>query len=152
MPSLLDGLISVVLAEGKLSGAPNKVEVVSQFFVGSAITSLQKAILQPGGNEILLYSTIAGALGVFIPFSTREDVDFFQHLEMLMRQESPPVCGRDHMAYRSSFVPVRETVDGDLCEGFGNLSMEVQKRIADGIDHSPEQITKKLEDFRSIAF
>ena len=141
-----------VLAEGKLNGAPNKLEIASQFFVGSAITSLQKAILQPGGNELLLYSTISGALGVFVPFSTREDVDFFQHLEMFMRQESPPVCGRDHMAYRSSFVPVKETVDGDLCEGFGSLAPEVQKRIADGIDHTPEQIIKKLEDFRSIAF
>ena len=141
-----------VLAEGKLNGAPNKLEAVCQFFVGSAITSLQRTVIQPGGIEVLLYSTITGALGVFVPFTTREDVDFFQHLEMFMRQESPSVCGRDHLSYRSSFVPVKETVDGDLCEEFGLLPADVQRRIAEGLDYTPEQIVKKLEDLRSVAF
>ncbi len=34
------------------------------------------------------------------PFASREDFDFFQHLEMHMRQEHPPLLGRDHLAYR----------------------------------------------------
>ena len=141
-----------VLAEGKLNGAPNKLETACQFFVGAALTSLHRTILQPGGNEVLLYSTITGALGVFVPFTTREDVDFFQQLEMHLRQESPPVCGRDHMAYRSTFVPVKETVDGDLCEEFAQLPLDIQKKIADAIDYTPEQIVKKLEDARANAF
>ena len=104
------------------------------------------------GGLAELVSTITGALGVFVPFTTREDVDFFQQLEMHLRQESPPVCGRDHMAYRSTFVPVKETVDGDLCEEFAQLPLDVQKKIADSIDYTPEQIVKKLEDARANAF
>lgn len=38
--------------------------------------------------------------GVLYPFASREDFDFFQHLEMHMRQEHPPLLGRDHLAYR----------------------------------------------------
>ncbi|GFP89210.1 splicing factor 3b subunit 3 [Phtheirospermum japonicum] len=54
----------------------------------------------------LLYSD--GEFGYFLPFSSRGDVDFFAHLEMHMRQEHPPFCGRDHIAYRSAYVPVKE--------------------------------------------
>ena len=58
------------------------------------------------------------AAGAMVPFTSREDVDFFLHLEMHMRQDHPPLSGRDHLAYRGSFYPVKDTVDGDLCEQF----------------------------------
>ena len=45
--------------------------------------------------------------GAFLPFTSREDVDFFSHLEMHIRQEHPPLSGRDHLAYRSAYFPVR---------------------------------------------
>ena len=41
-----------------------------------------------------------------MPFTSREDVDFFSHLEMHLRQEHPPLAGRDHMAFRSAYYPV----------------------------------------------
>lgn len=41
-----------------------------------------------------------------LPFASREDVDFFSHLEMHLRQEHPPLAGRDHMSYRGSYFPV----------------------------------------------
>ena len=56
-----------------------------------------------------------GGIGTLYPFSSREDADFFTHLEMHMRQEHPPLCGRDHMAFRSAYWPVKECIDGDLC-------------------------------------
>ena len=68
--------------------------------------------------RVMLYC-LAGAL---IPFTSREDVDFFLHLEMHMRQEHPPLSGRDHMAYRGSFYPVKDTIDGDLCEQYSQVS------------------------------
>ena len=37
---------------------------------------------------------------MLVPFSSNEDHDFFQHLEMHMRGENPPLCGRDHLSYR----------------------------------------------------
>ena len=66
---------------GVLGGAPNKLSAVAQFHVGEVITTLQRATLQPGGNEVLLYGSVLGSIGALVPFTSREDVDFFQHLE-----------------------------------------------------------------------
>ena len=74
-------------ASGLLNGAANKLEDVINFHVGDSITALQRSALQPGGQEVLVYSTLLGSLGSLLPFVSREDWDFFSHLEMHMRQE-----------------------------------------------------------------
>ncbi|XP_078444050.1 spliceosome-associated protein 130 A [Wolffia australiana] len=135
--------------QGKLNGAPNKVEEIVQFHVGDVITCLQKASLIPGGGECVIYGTVMGSLGAMLPFTSREDVDFFSHLEMHLRQEHPPLCGRDHMSYRSAYFPVKDVIDGDLCEQFPSLTPELQRKIADELDRTPGEILKKLEDIRN---
>ncbi|KAK9127165.1 hypothetical protein Syun_015962 [Stephania yunnanensis] len=135
--------------QGKLNGAPNKVEEIVQFHVGDVVTCLQKASLIPGGGDCVIYGTVMGSLGALLAFTSREDVDFFSHLEMHMRQEHPPLCGRDHMAYRSAYFPVKDVIDGDLCEQFPTLPMDLQRKIADELDRTPGEILKKLEDIRN---
>lgn len=135
--------------QGKLNGAPNKVEEIVQFHVGDVVTCLQKASLIPGGGECLIYGTVMGSLGSLLAFTSREDVDFFSHLEMHLRQEHPPLCGRDHMAYRSAYFPVKDVIDGDLCEQYPTLPPDLQRKIADELDRTPGEILKKLEDIRN---
>ncbi|KAM3355726.1 hypothetical protein P3S68_022439 [Capsicum galapagoense] len=48
-----------------------------------------------------------GRIGAIFPFTSRDVVEFFTHFKMHLRQEFPPLCGRDHMAYRSSYLPVK---------------------------------------------
>ena len=86
-----------------------------------------------------------------MPFGSREDVDFFGHLEMHLRQEAPPLCGRDHLSYRSSYFPVKGIVDGDLCEQYAFLDPEKQRQIAEELDRTPSEVMKKLEGI-SIQF
>ncbi|GFY82211.1 cleavage and polyadenylation specificity factor (CPSF) A subunit protein [Actinidia rufa] len=167
--------------QGKLNGAPNKMEEIVQFHVGDVVTSMQKASLIPSGGECLIYGTVMGSLGALLAFTSRDDVDFFSHLEMHMRQEHPPLCGRDHMAYRSAYFPVKiyelavftpflrvlksvtvralcekhpcllglDVIDGDLCEQFPTLPMDLQRKIADELDRTPGEILKKLEEVRN---
>lgn len=135
--------------QGKLNGAPNKVEEIVQFHVGDVVTCLQKASLIPGGGECIICGTVMGSLGAFLAFTSREDVDFFSHLEMHMRQEHPPLCGREHMAYRSAYFPVKDVIDGDLCEQYPTLPPDMQRKIADELDRTPGEILKKLEDIRN---
>ncbi|KAG8377236.1 hypothetical protein BUALT_Bualt08G0007300 [Buddleja alternifolia] len=135
--------------QGKLNGAPNKVEEIVQFHIGDVVTCLHKASLIPGGGDCIIYGTVMGSLGALLPFTSRDDVDFFSHLEMHMRQEYPPLCGRDHMAYRSSYFPVKDVIDGDLCEQFPTLPMDMQRKIADELDRTPGEILKKLEEIRN---
>ncbi|PQQ16480.1 splicing factor 3B subunit 3-like [Prunus yedoensis var. nudiflora] len=135
--------------QGKLNGAPNKVEEIVQFHVGDVVSCVQKASLIPGGGECIIYGTVMGSLGALLAFTSRDDVDFFSHLEMYMRQEHPPLCGRDHMAYRSAYFPVKDVIDGDLCEQFPTLPMDLQRKIADELDRTPGEILKKLEEIRN---
>ncbi|KAL2996511.1 hypothetical protein AAZX31_10G276300 [Glycine max] len=135
--------------QGKLNGAPNKVEEIVQFHVGDVVTCLQKASLIPGGGECIVFGTVMGSVGALHAFTSRDDVDFFSHLEMHMRQDHPPLCGRDHMAYRSAYFPVKDVIDGDLCEQYPTLPMDLQRKIADELDRTPGEILKKLEEVRN---
>eukprot|EP00198_Chlamydomonas_reinhardtii_P011963 XP_001701300.1 nuclear pre-mRNA splicing factor, component of splicing factor 3b [Chlamydomonas reinhardtii] len=136
-------------ASGKLNGAPHKLEELVKFHVGDTITALQRAEMQAGGQEVLVYSTVMGAIGVVYPFTSREDVDFFSHLEMHLRQENPPLAGRDHLAYRSAYFPVRNCVDGDLCSQYASIPMKKQQMIAEAMDRTTGEMLKKLEDIRN---
>jgi len=133
----------------RTGSAAHKVDCASVYHVGETVHSLTKATLQPGGLEALVYSTLLGGLGAMVPFSSKDDVEFFQQLEMHMRQENPPLTGRDHLAFRSYYVPVKDVVDGDLCEQFTTLDAAKQRMIADELDRTPGEVAKKLEDMRN---
>ena len=69
---------------------------------------------------------------------------------MFMRQECPNLCQRDHLSFRSYFQPVKDTIDGDLCERYVNLPYAKQKELADDVDRTPAEMMKKLEESRNI--
>lgn len=134
---------------GLLNGASQKADTISTFHVGETVTWLQKATLIPGGWESLIYTTVSGTVGVLVPFTSHEDHDFFQHLEMHMRSENPPLCGRDHLSFRSYYYPVKNVIDGDLCEQYNSLEPSKQKSIATDLERTPAEVSKKLEDIRT---
>jgi len=135
--------------QGYLNGAPYKLIQLTHFHVGETISKICKATLSIGGVEVILYSTLFGGIGALLPFNSKEDIDFFAHLEMHMRQESPPLCGRDHISFRSYYVPVKATIDGDLCELFNMLDPTRQRAVAVELDRSTMEVMKKLEDTRN---
>ncbi|KAI3388894.1 hypothetical protein SNEBB_006727 [Seison nebaliae] len=133
---------------GLLNGANNKLYTLCQFRLAETVTSLQRVSLVPGNNEVLLYGTISGSIGVFIPFKCKPDYAFFQHLEMHMRQEYRFLTGRDHLTHRSAFLPIRNCIDGDLCEKYNTLDLLRKKNVADDLDRTTNEMSKKLEDIR----
>jgi splicing factor 3B subunit 3 len=135
---------------GYLNGAAFKMEQVCQFYTGEVVTSIQKCTPFAGSSELILYATTMGSICALVPFETREDIDFFVHLEMYMRLEMPPLCGRDHVMFRSAYVPVKDVVDGDLCEQFCQLEYGKQKVLADELDRNTNEVLKKLEDIRNL--
>ena len=72
-----------------------------------------------------------------------------KYLEMCMRAENQPICGRDHLSYRSYYYPVKHVIDGDLCEQYNTLGAEKQKSISEELDRTPADVSKKLEDIRT---
>jgi len=110
---------------------------------------VQKAQLVAGGRETIVWSGLQGTIGLFVPFVSREDVDFFQTLEQHMRTEDPPLAGRDHLIYRSYYVPVKGVIDGDLCERFSLLPRDKKAMIAGELDRSVRDVERKIADMRS---
>jgi splicing factor 3B subunit 3 len=40
-------------------------------------------------------------------------------------------------------------IDGDLCEKFSNLDAARQKTVAEELDRTPIEVSKRLEDIRT---
>ena len=134
---------------GYLGGAYFKLDQISHFYIGELATSIEKAELTDGGASVLLYGTTMGSLGALMPITRKEDVEFFVHLELYLRLEAPPLCGREHLAFRSFYAPVANTIDGDLCELFSSLDPDRQHAISEELKKTPTEVLKKLEDFRN---
>jgi len=129
-----------------LNGAPSKADEIVQYHIGETVTSLQKVSLGPGNAEVLLYTTLLGGIGALMPLTAKDDLELMQALEMHLRQEAPPLSGRDQLMFRSSYFPLKGVVDGDFCMQFNMLAPDLQKGIADELDRTPAEISKKLEE------
>ncbi|KAL7268376.1 pre-mRNA-splicing factor rse1 [Rhizina undulata] len=134
---------------GYLQGTPNRLSLMCHFFPQDIPTSIQKATLVAGGKDTLVWTGLQGTIGLMVPFVSREDVDFFQTLEQHLRVEDPPLAGRDHLIYRSYYVPVKGVIDGDLCERFALLSRDKKAMIAAELDRSVREVERKIADMRS---
>ena len=134
---------------GFLHGASFKLNLICQFHVGDMITCIRKCNLKNDkDNNLILYITISGRIGVFIPFKNRDEVDFFIHLEMYERIEIENLSGREHLMFRSVYGPVKCVIDGDLCEEFLCLDFDKQKSLSSQLEENTNEIKNRLENMR----
>jgi splicing factor 3B subunit 3 len=126
-----------------------KLELLCQYYVGEVVTSMTRSSLVAGGAESLIYVTVSGRIGAFVPFTNRNDVDFYSQLESELRGDASRPTGRDPQSYRSYYAPIMHVVDGDLCDAFNSLGPEKQNKIAEKLDRTVGEIMKKLEDTRN---
>ena len=47
------------------------------------------------------------------------------------------------------YVPVKDVVDGDLCEQYSNLEFNKQRVLAEEMDRTTTEVLKKLENLRN---
>jgi splicing factor 3B subunit 3 len=127
-----------------LQGTPNRLSLTAHFYTQDIPTSIQKAQLVAGGRDILVWTGLQGTIGMLVPFISREEVDFFQSLEMQLASQNPPLAGRDHLIYRSYYVPQKGTIDGDLCETFFLLPNDKKLMIAGELDRTVREIERKI--------
>ncbi|KAJ5814595.1 nuclear mRNA splicing factor [Penicillium riverlandense] len=134
---------------GYLHGAPNRLELMVHYYTQDIPTSMHKAQLVAGGRDIVVWTGMQGTIGMFVPFVSREDVDFFQSLEMQLASQHPPLAGRDHLIYRSYYAPAKGVIDGDLCEMYLLLPNDTKMMIAAELDRSVREIERKISDMRT---
>lgn len=143
----------IVNERSYLNGAPYRVELRSHYYTQDIPTSMQRTALVAGGQEVLFWSGLQGTLGILIPFLSREDVEFFAQLEGLIRSEEPPLAGRDHLMFRSYYVPVKGVIDGDLCERFMKLGFDSKQKIAAEVEREIREVERKVQEMRTrVAF
>jgi splicing factor 3B subunit 3 len=147
-------------AGGRAGAAELNLVTEACVHVGSTVTGLTRGTLRGGtgfepaageskDGEVIIYSTVGGAVGVLAPFSSKSDADLAVGLERQMRERDSSLVGRSHMSYRSSFCPVKNVVDGDLCELFVGLSRDDQVTLAEILERDLSDVLRKLDEFRS---
>ncbi|KAJ5868877.1 hypothetical protein N7534_003430 [Penicillium rubens] len=135
--------------KGYLHGTPHRLELMVHFYAQDIPTSLHKTQLVAGGRDIVVWTGFQGTIGMFVPFASREDVDFFQLLETQLASQQPPLAGRDHLMYRGYYAPVKGVIDGDLCEMYLLLPNDTKLMIAGELDRSVREIERKISDMRT---
>ncbi|KAF1811794.1 hypothetical protein P152DRAFT_398698 [Eremomyces bilateralis CBS 781.70] len=144
-----EGAAHLIHERSYLQGAPNRLEPMIHYYCQDIVTSIQKTSLVAGGRDVLFWSGLQGTLGMLVPFMSREDVDFFQNLEHHLRNDDAPLAGRDHLIFRSYYVPVKGVIDGDLCERFLVLDRPAKEKIAGELDRSVREVERKISDMRT---
>ncbi|EPS33156.1 Pre-mRNA-splicing factor rse1 [Penicillium oxalicum] len=134
---------------GYLQGTPNRLDLMVHYYVQDIPTGIHKTQLVAGGRDILVWTGFQGTIGMFVPFVSREDVDFFQSLEMQLASQTPPLAGRDHLIYRGYYAPSKGVIDGDLCEMYFLLPNDTKMMIAAELDRSVREIERKISDMRT---
>ena len=147
--SAVDVSGSRALWDSSREDATPKLETLCNYYVGEVVTGMTKASLVAGGAESLIYVTVTGRIGALVPFTSRENVEFYSDLESFLRTDAPRPTGREPQAYRSYYAPIKHIIDGDLCEMFGKLSFDEQRKVAEKLDRTVVEIVKKLEDTRN---
>ena len=66
-----------------------------------------------------------------------------------MRTEDAPLAGREHLIYRSYYVPVKGVIDGDLCERFsvigsGPGGSAKREKVAAELDRRVREVERKI--------
>lgn len=70
-----------------------------------------------------MLSNIEGKFLALLPFETKSEIDFFRHLELIMRNEENGhtfITDRNHLLFRGYYSAVKGVIDGDLCKEFLN--------------------------------
>lgn len=136
-----------------LGGTANRLDNVANYFANDIPISIQKTVLLSGGERIIFWAGLQGTLGALIPFTSRRQHKMFQQLELQLRSDDKPLSGRDHLAYRSYFNPVKSVIDGDLIERFLVLSRDKRESIAGqltGAEWTPGMIDEAIWNMRGL--
>ncbi|KAH7080936.1 CPSF A subunit region-domain-containing protein [Paraphoma chrysanthemicola] len=136
-----------------LGGTANRLDNVANYFANDIPISIQKTVLLSGGERVIFWAGLQGTLGALIPFSSRRQHKMFQQLELQLRSDDKPLSGRDHLAYRSYFTPVKSMIDGDLIERFLILSRDKRESIAaqlTGAEWTPGMIDEAIWNMRGL--
>jgi splicing factor 3B subunit 3 len=125
-------------------GKTHKFDMINSFHLGETVTSMQKVVMSVGASEVILYTTLSGSIGILYPFTSKKEYETFLGLETQIRNDMhASLVGRDHMQFRSYYLPVKGVVDGDLIQSFTNLKN--RDELASNLGKTSSELIKMIE-------
>jgi len=134
-----------------LNGAPYKLQNLCNFYIEDIPTSFSKGSFTIGGRDIVIYSGLQGTVGALIPLVTKSDIKFFHKLEKSMRMHKVDLLGRMNLMFRGYYQPVKNVIDGDLIETFISLPESIQNKVANELEKTPREVSKRIYEVRSMS-
>ncbi len=92
-----------------------------EFYVGSTVSTIEKSKLSPLGKQVIIYGTITGTIGIFIPFLSSKNAQFNDALQYYLPNKFKSLSGQQHILYRSKYTPSKNCTDSDYCLNFKNI-------------------------------
>ena len=125
-------------------GKTKKFDPTNSFHLGQTITAMQKVTMSAGSSEVILYSTLGGSIGAMCPITSRKEYNLLLALETELR-DNTTLVGRDHLAFRSFYLPSKGVVDGDLiAQEFKRSNRKTE--IAQKLGKTENEINKIIEE------
>ena len=123
LPAAAEQLSEVELDDAVKVRSVTGLQQVGSFFVGQVVNSLQSVEFPnptsgTGGrhSSAVIYGTVLGATGAFVPFAAEEDAAMVAYGNVPMEDGFRSIGQRSALAFRSSFYARQGVVDGDLLE------------------------------------
>lgn len=117
------------------------LETLAAIHVGAAISRVAF------DGVSIRYSTMHGAMGALTAFETDSEHTVVRGVERWCARELS-ICGRDHTAWRSTFYPVKNVVDGDLAEKVLGMDAEKRAKIAKQVARPLADIVRVMDELR----
>ncbi len=117
------------------------LETLASIHVGAAISCVAF------DGVAIRYSTMHGAMGALTAFETESEHAVMRGVERWCARELS-ICGRDHTAWRSTFYPVKNVVDGDLAERMLGMDGEKRAKVAKQVSRPLTDIVRVMDELR----
>ena len=101
------------------------------------------------GDEMVLAGTLGGSLRVFIPIFSRKKLRILLRLEAALAETATGFLDRDHSSFRSSVLPRKSVIDGDLCELYSSQNIASKSKICGALGCQVVDIDRIVEDIRN---
>ena len=118
--------INIHRHSGKWSGKAlyqqSRFNQLVHFNVNDVISSIEKAKLSAFGRGLILYGTVTGSIGLFLPFVSAADADFCDAVQYYLPSKVQALSGESQLLCSSKSTPSKNCCDSDFCRTLNHLS------------------------------
>lgn len=119
----------------------NRLSVAACMHVGGTVTNVSF------DGAAVQYATAHGAIGALVALESESEHAVVRQVERFY-SPFPSLLGRDHTAWRSTFYPVKNVVDGEVCEGVLRERGKDKDRIEKAIGRPLTDIVRVMDELR----